>query len=272
MAMITNQFLTRLLFAGCLCAASAAVACSNAEAIEKMPEGTEVTVATDDGRLVRGKITKLEPDSVTLTGDRGEARTTIARAGITEVRRVSAPEPRPTTAAPARLLTVPDGTRLQVALDAALASDTSRVEEAVKATVSSPVEVDGTTVIPIGSTLFGTVTHVQESGRVKGRAELAMRFDRLKVGSVTYDISTAPLSYRAESTKKDDAIKIGIGAAAGAVIGAIAGGKKGAGIGTAVGAGGGTAVVLATDGDEIRLGAGRALKVALTEPLAIRLR
>ena len=65
-------------------------------------------------------------------------------------------------------------------------------------------------------------------------------------------------------------MKIGVGAAAGAVIGAIAGGKKGAAIGSAVGAGGGTAVVLATDGKEIRLAAGRKLKVSLTNPLTIR--
>ena len=56
------------------------------------------------------------------------------------------------------------------------------------------------------------------------------------------------------------------------MIGAIAGGKKGAAIGTAVGAGGGTAVVLATDGDEIRLASGRKLKVSLTDPLTIRSR
>ena len=236
-----------------------------------MPEGTEVTVATQDGRLVTGKITKVEADVVTLSGDRGTARTSIARDGITEVKRVAA-SPSKTTAEPARLLTVPESTHLEVTLDNSLASDTTRAEETVKATVSSPVVVDGTTVIPSGSTLLGTVTHVQESGRVKGRAELGLRFDRLKVGSVTYDIATTPLAYRAPSTTKDDAIKIGIGAAAGAAIGAIAGGKKGAGIGTAVGAGGGTAVVLATDGDEIRLAAGHALKIVLTEPLAIRLR
>jgi hypothetical protein len=157
-------------------------------------------------------------------------------------------------------------------LGTSLASDTSRAEDAVSATLSAPVVIDETTVIPSGSTLMGNVTRAQESGRVKGLAELGLRFDRLQVGSVTYDISTNPLIYRAASTKKDDAIKIGIGAAAGAVVGAITGGKKGAGIGTVVGAGGGTAVVLATDGDEIRLAAGHALKVALTEPLTIRMR
>ena len=73
-----------------------------------------------------------------------------------------------------------------------------------------------------------------------------MRFTRLQTGSVTYDIETKPMSWVAESTKKEDAVKIGAGAAAGAVIGAITGGKKGAAIGSAIGAGGGTAVVLAT--------------------------
>jgi hypothetical protein len=87
---------------------------------------------------------------------------------------------------------------------------------------------------------------------------------------VTYDIDTKPLSWIAESTKKDDAVKIGAGAAAGAVIGAITGGGKGAAIGSAIGAGGGTAVVLATDGQEIRLAAGRKLSVSLTNPLTIR--
>ena len=171
--------------------------------------------------------------------------------------------------AAARTLMVPASTRMSVALDTSLASDTSHAEDPVRATVSAPVVIDEITVIPVGSTLSGTVTSAQESGRVKGLAELGLRFDRLTIGAVSYHISTAPLFYRAASTKKDDAIKIGIGAAAGAVIGAFADGKKGAGIGTAVGAGGGTAVVLATAGDEVRLGAGHGLKVALTEPLTV---
>jgi hypothetical protein len=266
-----NQKSYALVFAGCLFATAASLACSTTEAIEKMPEGTEVTVVTQDGRIVRGKVAKVEPEVVTLTEGNGAAKTRITRTSISEVKRVSAAEP-PATAARIRTLTVPTNTRMDVALNTSLASDSSRAEDAVTATVSSPVVVDDTTVIPTGSTLYGTVTHAQESGRVKGLAELGVRFDRLQVGGVTYDIGTAPLSYRAETTKKDDAVKIGIGAAAGAIVGAITGGKKGAGIGTAVGAGGGTAVVLATSGDEIRLAAGHALKVALTEPLTIRLR
>jgi hypothetical protein len=244
-------------------------ACARAEAVENIPAGTEVTVVTQDGTLVRGKIAKVDADVVTLSGERPNTSTEITRTSIAEVKRVSTE--RDTAAAPVvRTITIPDNTVLDVTLNTALASDSSRVEERVNGTVASPVVIDGTTVIPSGAALSGHVTHVDDSDKVKGRAELSFRFTRLRAGSVTYDIDTRPLAYVAEGTKKDDAVKIGVGAAAGAVIGAITGGKKGAAIGSAVGAGAGTGVVLATDGKEIRLAEGRRLKVSLTNPLTIR--
>jgi len=66
------------------------LACTRAEAIEEIPTGTEVTVTTADGTLVRGKIAKVNPEAVTLTGESPAARTEVARTSIKEVRRVSA--------------------------------------------------------------------------------------------------------------------------------------------------------------------------------------
>lgn len=257
------------------------VACTRTEAIEEIPAGTEVTVQTADGTLVRGKIAKIEPNVVTLTGERPNTTTEITRTSIKEVKRVDpaaardaenrvATADRKPSPAVVRSVTIPDNTVMDVTLNTALASDSSRVEQTVNGTLDSPVVVDGMDVIPAGSAISGHVTNVQESGKVKGRAALGFRFTSLSVGSVTYDIDTKPLGYVAEGTKKDDAVKIGVGAAAGAVIGAITGGKKGAAIGSAVGAGAGTGVVLATDGKEIRLAEGRKLKVSLTTPLTIR--
>jgi hypothetical protein len=260
----------------CVVALTLAPSCTRAEAIENIPAGTEVTVVTQDGTLVRGRIAKVEPELVTLTGERPNTTTEVARAAITEVTRVDpddageAGRPAVARAPVIRTVTIPDNTTLDVRLDSSHASDTSRVEERVSGTLASAVEIDGATAIPAGAKLTGYLTEVQESGKVKGRAELGLRFTRLHTGSVTYDIATRPMSWVAESTKKEDAVKIGAGAAAGAVIGAITGGRKGAAIGSAIGAGGGTAVVLATDGQEIRLAAGRKLKVSLTNPLTIR--
>src|SRR5688500_10654318 len=262
----------------CIVALTFAPSCTRAEAIENIPAGTEVTVVTQDGTLVRGKIAKVEPESVTLTGERPNMTTEVARTAITEVKRVAAADvdddrdvpATPARAAVVRTVTIPDNAVLDVTLDTSHSSEDSRVEERVSGTLASPVVIDGVTAIPAGAKLTGHLTNVKDSGEIKGRAELGLRFNRLQTGSVTYDIDTRPLSWVAESTKKEDAVKIGAGAAAGAVIGAITGGKKGAAIGSAIGAGGGTAVVLATEGQDIRLAAGRKLKVSITNPLTIR--
>ena len=261
----------------CIVALTLAPSCTRAEAIENIPAGTEVTVVTQDGTLVRGKIAKVEPEIVTLTGERPNMTTEVARTAITEVKRVDPSDDDETVAAAPRAraavmrsVTIPDNTVLDVTLNTSHSSEDSRAEEPVSGTLASPVVIDNVTAIPAGAKLTGHLTNVKDSGEVKGRAELALRFTRLQTGSVTYDIDTKPMSWVAESTKKEDAMKIGAGAAAGAVIGAITGGKKGAAIGTAIGAGGGTAVVLATEGQDIRLAAGRKLKVSLTNPLTIR--
>src|SRR5262249_60879996 len=114
-----------------------------------------------------------------------------------------------------------------------------------------------------------TVLEASQSGHVKGRASLAISFDRLRVGSESHTIRTARIVREAEPTKGEDAEKIGIGAGAGALVGAIAGGKKGALIGTAVGAGAGTGVVLATRGEEVRLAAGAPVTTTLQKPVMI---
>ena len=257
-------------FAACVMTTALLTACTaRAESIDKVPVGTEVTVVTQDGNVVRGKLKSIEAERVILSGEGPDSTTAIARTNISEVSTKAMPE-RGESAM--KTYVVPSGTAMSVTLDTALASDRNHPEDPVRATLSAPVRIDATTVIPAGSQLSGHVTAVKESGKVKGLAELGMRFDRVRVGSVTYDIRTEPLYYRAQPTKKKDAEKIGIGGAAGAVIGAITGGKKGAAIGTAVGAVAGTAVVLATDGDEIRLASGHKLRVSLVDPLTLRVK
>jgi hypothetical protein len=66
---------------------------------------------------------------------------------------------------------------------------------------------------------------------------------------------------------KQDAGKIGIGAAVGAIIGGIIGGGQGALTGILIGGGG---VVAATEGKDVELPAGTVLRVRLDAPLTIR--
>ena len=184
------------------------------------------------------------------------------------VRQVASKPPAPTS----REVTIPSGTTLSLSLTSAVASDTSKVEDAVSAELTQAVVVDGRDVLPAGSTVTGQVTSAEASGRVKGRAQVAFRFDTLTTGGTKYDVQTAGLSRVASATKGEDATKIGIGAGAGAVVGGLLGGKSGAAKGAAVGGGAGTGLVLGTKGQEVRLAPGADVTTTLTAPLTVRLR
>jgi hypothetical protein len=74
-------------------------------------------------------------------------------------------------------VTVPAGTSLPLELTTALSSDTAHVETPVRARLRDAVVVKGFTAMPAGTVFNGSVTDVEESGRVKGRATLTFRFD-----------------------------------------------------------------------------------------------
>ena len=169
-------------------------------------------------------------------------------------------------------VTVPSGTTLRLSLTSAVGSDTSRVEEPVRATLRSPVTINGQVAVPAGSEVGGVVTDAEGSGRVKGRARVAFRFNSLRANGESYDIRTSGYAQEAAATKKKDAEKIAIGAGAGAALGAILGGGSGAAKGAAIGGAGGTGVVLATKGTEVHLGPGAAVTTRLTAPVTVRVK
>jgi hypothetical protein len=171
-----------------------------------------------------------------------------------------------------RDVTIPSGTTLPLLLTSSMASDTSAVEDSVTAELTRAISIDGHEVLPAGATLAGNVTQVDASGRVKGRAMIAFRFTSLQTRGERYDLQTAALTHVAPATKGEDATKIGIGAGAGAVIGGLLGGGDGAAKGAAIGGGAGTGVVLATKGQEMRLGPGSNVSSRLTAPLTVRMR
>jgi hypothetical protein len=170
-----------------------------------------------------------------------------------------------------RDVTLPVGTVLPVDLETSVGSDISRVEQPVSGRLRRAVTVGGVEVLPAGTVVSGHVTAAQRPGKVKGRGLIAMRFTRLdSPGAGTTAIKTATISRMAPATKKKDAIKIGVPAAAGAVIGGILGGKDDAAKGAVIGGAAGTGYVLSTRGKDVRLGKGADLAVRLTAPVTVR--
>lgn len=164
---------------------------------------------------------------------------------------------------------VPNGTTLALSLMTPIASDTSAVDEPVRAELAEAVAVDGRNVLPVGTQVEGYVTDVDRSGRVTGRATITFQLTTISVGGERYELQAAPVSEMAPATRGEDARTIGIGAGAGALIGGLLGGADGAAKGAAVGGGAGTGVVLATRGDEVRLAAGAPVVTELTSALTV---
>ncbi len=188
-----------------------------------------------------------------------------------------------TVYAPHRL-TVAEGTKIAFTLNNGLSTKSNREGDPFSGVVSRSVRVGDQIVIPEGSVVRGQVSHVQRPGRVKGRGELGLRFDRLEIpGGESYDLSasltdldekeketvTEEGQVKGEGSKKRDAAEIGAGAGIGAVIGAIAGGGKGAAIGAGGGAAAGTGLVLLQRGKDIDLKRGREMAIQLDRPLTI---
>ena len=219
--------------------------------------------------------TALAADAAPAPGDAASLDSAPESAAQRAPRR-AAEQPARRAALPARPIssevTIPAGTTLPLALTSSVASDTSVVEDSVTAELTRAIEINGREVLPAGTRLSGSVTQVDDSGRVKGRASIAFRFTSMSMNGDRYDVQSAPYSHLAPATKGEDATKIGIGAGAGAIIGGLLGGKDGAAKGAVVGGGAGTGVVLATKGKEVRLGPGADVTTQLTAPLTVRVR
>jgi hypothetical protein len=170
---------------------------------------------------------------------------------------------------PARVFVVPEGTVLNFTLIDGLTTETNMPGDTFQASLSDALMIDGVTVIPRNALATGRVLAVDEPGRVQGRARIELAMTEIRVGEAAIPIQTVPFVAEAESTQREDAAKIGVGAGLGAIIGGILGGGGGAAKGAAIGGGAGTGVVLGTRGDQIVYPSESKLEFTLGEPASV---
>jgi hypothetical protein len=194
----------------------------------------------------------------------GPATATTEPAPAAPVAAAPAPEPTPEP------IVLAAGTVLPVRLQETITTKTAQPEDRVVAVLDENVSAGGKVVLPAGSEVLGSVVTSLRSGRVKGRAQLVVSFDQIRVGHRTYDVSMTGFDVTAESSKSKDAKIAGGAAAAGIIIGAIADGGSGAAKGGLIGGAAGGAAVLATRGKEVELPAGSRYQLKLRKPLTIR--
>jgi hypothetical protein len=253
-----------------------------AQQLAAPPLATEAPLAPSDSAPAPVDVKPPAPAATAAATATSAAATTGQRAVPTSASTPGAAPPLSATAVPAaaaapavvtppvpqfRDITIPAGTSLSVTVLSHLGSATSNVEDAVKGALAKPVVISGLTALPQNTQITGVVTDAKTSGRVKGKASLALRFDRLSVRGETHQVHTARVILGAADKKSDDVKKGGVGAGLGAVVGGIAGGGKGAAIGAVAG---GAGTVLGTKGKEVELPAGTVVEVLMQEPLTVR--
>jgi hypothetical protein len=242
-----------------------------------LPAPTQQPYSTADNSAARAK----SPAAAATTGRRttvtprgtASSATEVPSVGLpsrenNRVAEVAAPAPR---APQWREITLPAGTALPLAMTSAVSSESAQVETPVSARLTNAVVINGDTAIPAGTVLSGTVTDVERSGRVQGRAHISFAFNEARMNSGREDLRTNPVTFEAEATKGEDATKVGAGAVGGAILGGILGGKKGAAKGAIVGGAAGGGVVAATRGKEVTVAEGTNVTATLAAPLTLRI-
>ena len=176
---------------------------------------------------------------------------------------------------------IPRDTFLRVELLTILSTEASQEGDRFQARVMEPTEYQGAMV-------DGRVTRVKRPGRTKGKAELQLAFEQIRLPDNRWANLNAQLvevmdspggqagdvdeegGVKGKGTTKGDIAKIGTGSAIGAIIGAIAGGGKGAAIGAAIGGGIGSGAVLTQRGSDIYLPQGQQLRIRTNSDVRIQ--
>jgi type IV secretion system protein VirB10 len=184
--------------------------------------------------------------------------------------------------------TVDAGTKIPLSLLNSISTKNAAEGDRVYLETVFPVMANGMIVIPVGSNVAGTVTTVKRAGRMKGRAELFVRFDTLILpngalrdfrsrmsnmdGTVGGTLDRTEGRIEGDGNRAGDMKTIGDAAITGTLIGGIAGAAAGnAGMGLGIGAAAaGTAAmigILSTRGPDAMLTKGTTVEMLLDRPL-----
>jgi hypothetical protein len=181
---------------------------------------------------------------------------------------------------------IPQGSHVALRLVNSISTRTAKEGDYVYMRTATPIAADGGIVVPEGSYVQAVVTHSLRSGRVKGKAELAIRIETLtlpsgKVVKVTPHLASVDSAGTDQKTKGEngiqqgsshgaDAVTVARTAGAGAAIGGIADRSwTGAGIGAGAGSAVGLATVLLTRGREVELHSGSTVDVVFDRAVVV---
>lgn len=191
------------------------------------------------------------------------------------------------TAASASTAEIPQGSHMLLRMENSISTRTAQTGDYVYLRTASPIASGGDIVVPSGSYVQGVVVQAKRSGRVSGRAEMAIRLDTLTLpsgkvvkfsphlssvdpGDTGQKVSGKENAIRQAPSRGEDASRIAILAGSGAALGGLTDRSwKGAGIGASAGGAVGLATVLMTRGKEVELRQGSSLDVVFDRAVTL---
>ena len=181
---------------------------------------------------------------------------------------------RPAAPAPAPQV-LAEGTVVELLANDTISSRTHVAGDTVWATSAADVmDAQGRVAIPAGARFEGVIQEIREAGSIGAQGTLNVAFTRVLFGGRAYTLDGRTDSLATETQGRGitggDAAKVGVGAAAGAVVGGLLGkDAKGAIVGGIVGAAAGVGVAAATKDRDVVLPAGSRVRLVLAAPLVL---
>lgn len=170
--------------------------------------------------------------------------------------------------------TLAAGTQVDATITDAISSRQAKAGDAFTASVVEDVNADGRVAIPAGSTVQGTITEVSPAPNAGSTGTLTLAVSSVTVRGKTYDVAVSIDSLQTTNEGRGvsamDAVRVGGGAAAGAILGRVIGGNAtGTVVGGVIGGVAGVAVSAAIKDVDIVLPAGTHLMLTLKQRLTV---
>ena len=157
--------------------------------------------------------------------------------------------------------TIPSGTTLIVRTIEVLNPAKTKKGHKFTAKLEASVVVDGNTLIPVDSNVYGVVLEAKTARRIAGKSSIKLGVTDIRIGGQMHKVKSTELTGLSEETAKKSAGQV----AKWAAIGGLADGSSGAKTGAKVGLG----AALLTGGKQADIPAGTLLEFTLTEALVL---
>ncbi len=166
-----------------------------------------------------------------------------------------------TAAQAPKTITVPSGTRLVVRVAESIDTRRHSAGHRFRAQLESALSVDGITVAPRGTMVYGRIAQASTGGRTVGSASLTLELTDIMLDDQMYEISTQGLQAQTQNEAGRTVGRTARAAAIGGLYGGSSSAKKGAKIGL------GASIL--TSGASINIPAGTLVETSLRTALTV---